>query len=499
MKKIDKDECVARRGALLPPHSFRCLRKSCNFAWPFIYCRFQGCSIHRSISRTLYSSVTLASFWLWIRSVCASLHAPRARSIALFGIVGMLVLLDADIAAAQDVRVRVLADQSLDRVELVTSRRVPVHTHPDRSPLFHIEPGTVATLSVRRGDVHIEHGSDRISAAVLYLHAPRQAATRFRSGGVERSYRGVFEVRPDGNTVELVNAVPLESYVASVVASECGLDDREGAKAMAVVARTYALRGSDKFDGTYTHVDHTLSQVYRGLSTITDASRAAAEATRGEVLTYNGHLIEAVYFSSSGGHTANNEDVWDASEDLPYLRGRSDPYDSVSPHHTWQSTANRATVLHGLERRFGGAVRGFFLGDTAHDGRLLTLELLRPNGSREAVQANAFRLAVNQAVGREVLRSTWFDARRSGNSYVFSGRGYGHGVGMSQWGAHGMARAGRSYQDILSFYYQGATLTRIDDVQQPPPTLALDEPEAPAPMPAATESGRRESSTRIGW
>ncbi|MFO7976725.1 MAG: FGGY family carbohydrate kinase, partial [Candidatus Hydrogenedentota bacterium] len=98
---------------------------------------------------------------------------------------------------------------------------------------------------------------------------------------------------------------------------------------------------------------------------------------------FESHLIEAVYFSSSGGHTANNEDVWDASETLPYLRGRNDPYDSASPHHTWESSANRTTVLSGLERQFGGSVRGFYLGDTADSGRLLTMELLRPNGSRE--------------------------------------------------------------------------------------------------------------------
>lgn len=401
-------------------------------------------------------------------------------------------------AQAQDVRVRIFDRLDPQQVELVTSRRVPVQTGPDRAPLFHIEPGTIARLSLHRGDVRIEHGSHRVAASALYLRAPRQAATSFRTQGTQRSYTGVFEIRPDGQALEVVNAVPLEQYVASVVASEYGLDDREGAKAMAVVARTYALRGSDKFDGTYTHVDHTLSQVYRGLSAITAASRAAADATRGEVLTYESALIEAVYFSSSGGHTANNENVWDASATLPYLRGRADPYDEVSPHHTWQSAVSRAAVLRGLERAFGGSVQGFYLGDTAASGRLLTLDLLRPSGQRDPVEAGAFRRAVNTAVGREALKSTWFEARRQGNRYVFDGRGYGHGVGMSQWGAHGMARAGYSYRDILSFYYQGATLTRIDDVSQPPAQLALDENAASEPPPAAAASTPPRTG-RIGW
>lgn len=399
----------------------------------------------------------------------------------------------------QDVRVRVFDRQAPERVEVETTRRTPVHSSMEREPLFYLEPGTSATITLHRGDVRIEHGSNRLAASTLYLDAPDRAATTLRSSGTQRSYSGIFEIRPDNSTLEIVNAVPLEHYVASVVASEYGLNDEEGAKAMAVVARTYALRGSDKFDSTYTHVDHTISQVYRGLSTITDASRAAAEATRGEVLTYRSHLIEAVYFSSSGGHTANNEDVWDASETLPYLRGRHDPYDSASPHHTWESSANRTTVLRGLERQFGGSVRGFYLGDTADSGRLLTMELLRPNGSREPVQANAFRQAVNRAARREVLKSTWFEARRSGSRYVFAGRGYGHGVGLSQWGAHGMANEGRSYRDILAFYYQGTTITNIDNVEQPPTRLALDEVGEETPSPAASGANEQRSSRRIGW
>ena len=396
---------------------------------------------------------------------------------------------------AQDVRIRIFDRLSPRQVELVSSRRIPVHTSPERAPLFHIEPGSVARLTLHGGDVRIEHESHRLAASTLHLRAPAQAATSFRTQGTKRSYTGVFEIRADGESLEVVNAVPLEQYVASVVASEYGLDDVEGTKAMAVVARTYAVRGSDKFDGAYAHVDHTISQVYRGLSAITNASRAAAQATRGEVLTYESHLIEAVYFSSSGGHTANNEDVWDASERLPYLRGRQDPYDSVAPHHTWQTAVSRAAVLRGLERQFGGSVRGFYLGDTASSGRLLTLELLRPNGRREPVEAGAFRRTVNRSAGREVLRSTWFEARRQGNRYVFDGRGYGHGVGMSQWGAHGMAQAGRSYRDILAFYYNGTTLTQLDNAKQPPAQLALDEADADTPNPAAS-SGR---TRRIGW
>lgn len=412
-------------------------------------------------------------------------------------------------ADAQDVRVRILDAEAVASVTLTVSERTPVHTDPEGSPLFHIRPNTSVTLAPHEGgDVRIEHENDRLAASTLYLQVPQGATTTVQSGSRRQSYPGTFAIRADdrrSDRLEVVNRVPLEQYVASVVASEYGLDDTEGAKAMAVVARTYALRGSDRFGDTFDHVDHTLSQVYRGLSDINDASRAAAQATQGEVLTYEDHLVEAVYFSSSGGHTANNEDVWDASEDLPYLRGRDDPYDSVSPHHTWSSTANRLQVLRGLEQAFGGTVRGFFLGDKTDDGRLLTMDLLRPGGERESVQANAFRLAVNRAVGQEVLRSTWFDARRNGSEYAFEGRGYGHGVGMSQWGAHGMAKRGHTYRDILGFYYQGASIASIGDVDQTPTRLALDEPDRNEPLPVDTSPSEDpddpspSTRRRIGW
>jgi stage II sporulation protein D len=262
---------------------------------------------------------------------------------------------------------------------------------------------------------------------------------------------------------------------------------------MAVVARTYGLKAAQKFDGDYDHGDGTLSQVYSGLSAITPGARRAAEATRGEVLTYGGDLIEATYFSSSGGHTANNEDVWDASAALPYLRGRPDPYDAEAPNRRWTVALDRAAVLRVLGRRFGGEVVGFVVADRSRDGRVRTIGLLRPGRQREAVQANAFRLALS-AVPGPALKSTWFTARRSGDRYVFEGRGFGHGVGLSQYGAHAMSERGMSYRDILAFYYQGATLTRL----RPDRPLA-----AQLDASGDTQQARQETLTRprrrIGW
>jgi stage II sporulation protein D len=298
----------------------------------------------------------------------------------------------------------------------------------------------------------------------------------------------------DSDGLQLVNMVPLETYVAGVVASEYTLDDTEGMKAMAVVARTYALQGATASNGAYDHVDHVRSQVYRGVGSITAEARSAAEATRGEVLTHEGRIIQAVYSSSSGGHTANNEDVWDADEELPYLRGKRDPYDTASPHDDWQATVSRPALLRALSRHYGLEVNGFLLGDRSADGRVETVDLLGTNGSTRTVSSNDFRLAVNQSLSDVNLKSTLFDARRSGDQYVFEGQGFGHGVGLSQWGAHEMANRGFGYRDILSFYYTDVALTTLDDADAIPL-----EPTTPIASNPAPEASGTETTRRIGW
>src|SRR5690606_23652204 len=152
-------------------------------------------------------------------------------------------------------------------------------------------------------------------------------------------------------------------------------------------------------------------QVYRGSEGVTDLARRAARETEGLVLTYRGAPIEAVYFSSSGGITANNDDVWDANP-LPYLRGKEDPFDTSSPHQHWRAKLSRNELLDELSDRFGSRVSGFVIGQRSPDGRVARVELLLESGNRREISANAFRLAVTDRFGVHSVRSTLFDVRR---------------------------------------------------------------------------------------
>jgi stage II sporulation protein D len=152
---------------------------------------------------------------------------------------------------------------------------------------------------------------------------------------------------------------------------------------------------------------------------------------------------------------------------------------------------DRSSLLQALTRKRGTLVEGFTIADRAAHGRVTKINVLQSNGPPHVMKANTFRLVVNRGVDGAPLKSTWFDARRQGDQYVFDGQGFGHGVGLSQWGAHAMAEQGRSYQEILRHYYTDVEIERAGDVEFDPVTA----PVAKTPSPSKTDSTGR----RIGW
>ena len=352
------------------------------------------------------------------------------------------------------VRVYVLSRVAPQSITVrATDGPLTVYANRDNIPVYTLLPGETVTMD-RVGDrLRITTPAGAMQASVGEVVPSNGSVVTIRTGTHRRVYHGALSVEIDNGrrTMRLVNYVPLEDYVASVVASEYQFNEMEGVKAQAVLARTYALRAAGNHN-FYDLVDDTRAQVYEGAERETDVTRSAAEATRGQVLTYRGDLVEALYYSSSGGHTASNEDIWN-TRPLPYLRGRPDPYDSAAPDHRWATSASAGELLRALGSRFGGLVTGFEIARRADSGRALNIRLL--GSSPRTVTASQFRSVVTSTFGSRTLRSTHFTAERRGNRYAFNGRGFGHGVGMSQFGAREQARQGRSYRDILSFYFAG--------------------------------------------
>lgn len=421
-------------------------------------------------------------------------------------------LAGADAGGADSIRVRLLQQNQPTSV-FVRSDAGGMSLFPgdSASPIAELSPGEQAHLRVRGSDVHVSFGNRSFFARSVRLVPEGNGFLHvsMRDDGDGRQYAGKIDVVPDPEargTLKLVNHVALDTYVASVVAREYGFEDLEGAKAMAVLARTYALRVLNHRGPDYEHVDHVLAQRYDGAGRLTETALEATRQTRGEVLTYGGDLIQAVYFASSGGHTADNEDVW-KSEPLPYLRGKRDPYDGASPYTRWTARIPRDRWLDILSDEYDLPVNGFLIGDRSADGRVATIDLLQNNRPVRTIRANDFRLLANRHFGSNRIKSTFFDARREGGEYVFSGKGFGHGVGLSQWGAREMSRRGHTYREILDFYYTGVTLDHLDDAplaaQQPAPLLDDLEPDEGVPPPQddrpEEEPTERPTTRRIGW
>lgn len=439
--------------------------------------------------------------WTYFQQKCGSyvsLLQMLVLGAVLFGSVPRAVAQSASDSAR--VQVRLHHETNVKTVRLTANDgRLNVLLPSGGSPVFRLGEGETVMMGRRQRDVYLRRGNRGLYAESVFLVPTDEASwTLDVNAESTRTYSGVLALSPEDTAdgIQLVNRVPLDDYVASVVAGEYGLDDREGAKAMAVVARTYALFSNKHFDEDYDHVDGTASQVYRGVDAITESARRAARDTRGEVLIYDGEPIQAVYYSSSGGHTANNEEVWTDSDPLPYLRGKNDPYDASSPHHRWSVRVNRSALLRALTLHQNESVNGFLLGDRTPSGRLATIELLRSEGPNAEIEASTFRSVVNEHVSGSPLKSTWFDARRDGSSYVFEGRGYGHGVGLNQWGAHAMAERGRTYREILRFYYAGARIERLEDLPSfPAPPPVANDMRIVSPDSAASDT----TSRRVGW
>ena len=262
-------------------------------------------------------------------------------------------------------------------------------------------------------------------------------------------YSGHIEVWKGPKGLYVINELPLEDYVESVVASEIGPNwDAEAVKAQAVISRTYAVFRKDsnrglKFDLT----SSVLSQVYNGDNQRADV-RDAVRDTAGEILTYNGKPIEAFYHSTCGGKTEDPKEVFGKS--YPYLKSvKCD--DELSPYWEWE----RKITLGDIEKALGlKAIKDISISSRTSTGRAKELAVKSECG-RTFVRATDLR----KLLGWSVLPSTNFTVRINGGFATFDGKGYGHGVGLCQWGALQMAREGKTYGKILLFFYPGTRIS----------------------------------------
>lgn len=301
-------------------------------------------------------------------------------------------------------------------------------------------------------------GREKLRSEVLVIRPAAKAGELSLDG---RRYRGALELRHKSGGLTAVNIVPVDDYLRSVVPEEMPVDwPAEAIKAQSVAARSFALasRGRHASEG-YDLCTTTHCQLYTGTAAEKSASNAAIKATRGEVLTYGGKPIEALFHTDSGGMTENSEAVWGSH--VPYLRAAKDTPAKTMP---WTKTISRAD----LERKLAakghdiGKVRSIALSplaigraakDRTASGRVKTMTVKGTKGTA-TLSGTTWRSLLG-------LKSTLFDAKLAKDMVTFTGYGSGHGLGISQWGAERMATRGASYADILHHYYTGTKLQQL--------------------------------------
>ncbi|MFQ5848003.1 MAG: SpoIID/LytB domain-containing protein [Candidatus Methylomirabilales bacterium] len=298
-----------------------------------------------------------------------------------------------------------------------------------------------------------------------------------------RPYRGSVEVWNTSGGLQIINQVSLEDYVRGVMKVEANPEwPVEALKTQAVVARTFALYerlGDPK--ALYHLQATTASQVYRGVSGEDPRCDVAVWATRGEVLTYRGRVIPAFYHAASGGRTEDAVEVWEKK--YPFIVGVKDPFSAIAPVHQWEVAIPRAEIRQALER-FGwrlGEIQRVEVVRRTRSGRVSRLRIWDGAGVLD-VDGKQFR----QLLGPDRLRSTLFSIYPRDGEIVFIGQGWGHGVGLSQWGAKGMADLAYDYSRILKHYFPLATVMRLPSQRSRFPvhgSQQMRRQEIPSPVP----------------
>jgi stage II sporulation protein D (peptidoglycan lytic transglycosylase) len=351
---------------------------------------------------------------------------------------------------------------------------------PDGSHLWMIPAGETWQAAVSGNDFTLASRgwTSRPLEAVTLTPAESNALVRING----RLYRGSAVLLRGGTGITAVNRIGLESYLPGVVSAEMGRrgsGEEAALRAQAIVSRTYALRNMGRWKAHGFDLSATVNdQVYSGQGAETPEGRQAVAETRGRVLTYDGAPIEAFFYSTCGGRTADGYEVFRGAA-RPYLRsipdeaGNGSVYCSISPRYRWHEEWTGEALRSTLERNLPavGSVRAAVVQQVSNvrvtrrssSGRVDQLAI-GLGGPEIKVDGPAIRQVMRPSSG-EPLKSTAFNLVATVNDnrvtrLVVDGMGAGHGVGFCQWGAVGRARTGQSSEQILAAYFPGTRLER---------------------------------------
>lgn len=372
--------------------------------------------------------------------------------VARIALAALAALAAAMPASALQVRVLLLRP-SADKAATISASGLQ-YTHS--SGAWAAYPGNTLTL------VAAQLPSD--AAAPLRLRC-ESGTMRVVQGENSWQYTGILEI-PTTSPLRLINEVDLEDYLESVAPSEMPSSfPEEALKAQAVAARSYTMAGLGKHADLGADLcDTTCCQAYRGASAASDRSTSAVRQTKGQYLTTNGKPLHAQYSACCGGHTKAIPALGTSSAAVDAPSPEAAAYCSEARYFRWEYRLAQADLLKAAGESRPTPLRRLKVCARDNSGRIEKLELEHDFGTSELSGA-AFR----EKIGNSRIRSTLcrFSVDLATGDLIVQGNGWGHGIGLCQWGARGMALAGRNYREILEHYYPGAPLSETQGATEP--------------------------------
>lgn len=408
------------------------------------------------------------------------------KAMLLLLLAAFLFIPSASYSEGQEPEIRVKLPGSLSEVTLTSSQGIILYQMGQDDQLRQVKKvDAFKTVKVLANNKTLSiSGSDEYYSGPILVRSQNTNPAEVPQIKVNRTwYRGEFMIhRNKGRSLLVVNHLPMDEYLKGVVAVEMPPEwPLEALKAQAVAARTYAYsQMKDPLGACYDICATQECQVYRGVTGETQSTNRAVDETFGEVATYQGAPIQAFFHSSAGGLTENSRDLLGTS--VPYLASVKD-FDEKSPHSVWEKRYSASALKEKLAERGirVGSLMEVQVVSTTSTGRAKSVKIVGSQGTT-FMSGLSFRNMLGlkstfftvMSAGKPVEEylvekasysdENIFDDNR-GRSFTIIGRGFGHGLGMSQWGARTMAQQGKTYDEILHHYYPNSLLENMGGSQ----------------------------------
>lgn len=348
------------------------------------------------------------------------------------------------------VRVQVLDDASTFRMKI--SGRYEIKDAQDKKSLYRGRDLN-STVTAYAGGIVIAGNNFPANRVFININDPDVIEIN------ARPFRGDIQIiKSPSNTMSVINYIGLEDYVKGILYHEAShYWPMEALKAQAIVSRSYARyqmkeNAAKDFDMT----NDIYSQVYGGSISERQRTNKAVEDTQGAALFYKGELMPAFFHATCGGHTEDAARLWKIN--MPPLKGVPCRFCKESPHYSWHAVLFTGDIRQALvdAGKRTGVIKKIIIMARDNSSRITDLKIINTK-SDYVILAKDFR----NIVGPNIIKSTNFNVSITGTDAVFEGVGWGHGVGLCQWGAYFMAKEGQTAEAILDYYYPGADVKTL--------------------------------------